>query len=91
MFSADLENMVENDHLNAVYEYDYSHTLLDYKTSFCSVGYIVKWYEWVEDKYVYHSEFLDTGGAMQALQFDSRCKHDCLRPLPFRLIGVYPR
>lgn len=91
MFSDDLENMVENDHLNAAYEYDYSHWLLDHKASLRSIGYIVQWYEWVEDKYVYHSEFLDAGGAMGALQFDCWCKRDLTQPLPFRLVGIDPR
>lgn len=91
MFSADLENMVENDHLNAAYEYDFSHRLLDYKTSLRSIGYIVKWYELVEDKYVYHSELLDMCGATEALRFDFWCKSDRLLPIPFRLVGIDPR
>ena len=91
MISVDLENAVENDHLNDALTCDYSRVLLDYKTSLYSVAYIVQWYEWNGDKYVYHSELLDACGAMQALQFDSWCKSDRLQPLPFRLVGIDPR
>lgn len=91
MFSADLESAVENDHLNDALAYDYSAELLDCKTSVRSIAYIVQWYEWVDGKYAYHSELLDSQGASQALFFDVCCKRDNLRPLPFRLVGIDPR
>lgn len=83
--------MTSYDLENAAFSYDYSQKLPDCKTSLHSIGYIVQWYEWKDDKYVYHSELLDTCGAVRALEFDSLCKYNRLQPLPFRLVGIDPR